>query len=87
MPLRCLRHGHLRRIHHILNEYPVPRRRVVDENVGHRSDQLAVLNDGGARHECGQVGTTVFYGLFTIASVDIRIKRVYNNGAVTITPL
>jgi hypothetical protein len=29
------------------------------------SDELAVLDDGRAAHECGQVGTTVFFDLFT----------------------
>jgi hypothetical protein len=30
-----------------------------------RADELAVLNDGRAAHEYVQVGTTVFYDLFT----------------------
>ena len=33
---------------------------IVDQHVGDRTDKLAVLNDGAARHVCGQVGTTVF---------------------------
>ena len=53
----CLRH--LRRVQHILNEDTVSGCGIIDHNVGHRTDQLAVLNDGAAAHECGQVGTTV----------------------------
>ena len=49
---------------HILNEYPVPRRGVADEDVGHGAHDLAVLTDGRARHECGQVGTTLFINSF-----------------------
>ena len=46
---------------HIFNEYSIPHGRVVDEDMGDGADQLAVLNDRRAAHECGQVGTTVFY--------------------------
>ena len=44
---------------HIFNEYSVTNSWIVYHNVGHRTDQLAVLNDRGAGHECVQVGTTV----------------------------
>jgi hypothetical protein len=33
-----------------------------------RPDKLAVLDDGRARHECVQVGTTHFNGKFTLFS-------------------
>ena len=47
----------------------------VDEGVGDRADELAVLNDGAARHECGQVGTTVFYKKFMkISAKNTRIS-------------
>ena len=45
-----LRHRHLRGVEHVFNENPVPRCRIVDENVGDGTDELAVLNDGGAAH-------------------------------------
>ena len=45
---------HLRGIQHIFNKYAVSRGGVVDENVRHSSDELSVLNDWAARHECGQ---------------------------------
>ena len=45
---------------HILDEYSVTRCGVVDHNVRDGADELAVLDDGAARHECVQVGTTVF---------------------------
>ena len=41
-------------------ENAVARGRVVDQDVGDCSNELAVLDDGGARHECGQEGTTKF---------------------------
>lgn len=63
----CLRH--LRRVQHILNEDPVPYRRIIDHNVGHRADQLAVLYDGTAAHECGKVGTTVFNEKFIFTRI------------------
>jgi len=50
---------------HILQNDPVSRGGIVDEDMRHGSDDLAVLNDRRAAHECGQVGTTVFHGLFT----------------------
>ena len=49
---------------HILNEDPVPRRGIADQHVGHGAHELAVLDDGGAAHECGQVGTTLFINSF-----------------------
>ena len=43
--LTCLRHGHLRRVEHIFDEDAISRGGVVDENVRHSSDELAVLDD------------------------------------------
>ena len=39
---------------HILGKDPVARGGVVDQDVGHGADELAVLVDGGARQVCGQ---------------------------------
>ena len=39
---------------------PYPAGGVVDQHVGDGANELAVPDDGRARHECGQVGTTVF---------------------------
>ena len=36
--------------HHIIDEDPVPRCGVVDENVGDGAHQLAVLDNGAAAH-------------------------------------
>ena len=41
--------SHLTRIQHIFNENAVARGGIVDEDVCHRADELAVLNDGRAR--------------------------------------
>ena len=60
----CLpcRHGHIDE--HIFEKDSISRCRIVDQHVRHRADDLIVLNDGGAAHECGQEGTTVFYRKF-----------------------
>ena len=39
---------------HILGEDAVARRGIVDQHVRHRAHELAVLDNGGAAHECGQ---------------------------------
>jgi hypothetical protein len=39
----------------------------------HRAHQLAVLDDGGAAHECVQVGTTHFYNFLTVSTLFIKI--------------
>ena len=54
LALRRLRHGHLHGGEHILDEDAISRGGIVDEDVGHRAHELAVLNDGGAAQECGQ---------------------------------
>jgi hypothetical protein len=40
--------------------------------VGDRTDQLAVLDDGRAAHECVQVGTTHFYKLLFVSTLFIK---------------
>ena len=68
---------HLCRVQHIFNENSVAGCRIVDENVRHCSHELAVLNDGRARHECVQVGTTVFYKNFTETSAKNTLSRIF----------
>ena len=58
--LRCLCHGHARCAKHIFDENAVARCGIVDENMRHSTDELTVLDDRRAGHECGQVGTTKF---------------------------
>ena len=70
--LRRLRHGHLRSVEHIFDEDSVAACGVVYKHVGHRAHELAVLDDGGARHECGQEGTTVFYNFLTILTLFVK---------------
>ena len=41
--------------------------------MGERTDELAVLNDWAARHECVQVGTTHFYNFLTVSTLFIKI--------------
>ena len=55
---------HLCRGKHIFNKYAIPHRRIVYHNVGDRADELAVLDYGATRHECVQVGTTLFINSF-----------------------
>ena len=59
-------------VEHILNKYSVARGGIVDEHVRYRADQLAVLNDRRAAHECGQEGTTVFYNFLTILTLFVK---------------
>jgi hypothetical protein len=40
--------------------------------VRDRADYLAVLNDGRARQECVQVGTTHFYKLLIVSTLFIK---------------
>ena len=37
-------------LQHILNKNPIPSRRIIYKNVGHRAYQFAVLDDGTDRH-------------------------------------
>ena len=46
---------------HILEEDPVTRGGIVDQNMGDGAHDLAVLDDGGAGRECVQVGRTDFH--------------------------
>ena len=62
--LRRLFYRNARGPQHILNENSVSRGGIVDEDVRDRSDELTVLNDGAARRECDQVGTTKLNGNF-----------------------
>ena len=59
---------------HIVYKYAIPRSGVVDHHVCHRTDELAVLDDGRAAHECVQVGTTVFNKKFKSQKRKQRIK-------------
>ena len=48
--LRRARHREGYHVEHVFDEDAVAGRRIVDENVSDRSDELAVLNDGRAAH-------------------------------------
>ena len=39
-------------IEHIFNKNAIARRGIVDQHVGHRANQFAVLDDGAAAHAC-----------------------------------
>ena len=45
------------------------------------ADQLAVLDNGAAAHECGQEGTTVFYKIF------IKLAHRLGGGALFLSVL
>ena len=47
------------RIQHILYKNSVSPRRVSHQYMSHRANQLSVLDDGTAAHECLSLGTTV----------------------------
>lgn len=42
------------------------------------ADQLAVLNDWAAAHECGQVGTTHFYNFLTVLTPFVKKNGIYH---------
>ena len=50
----------LHRIEHIFDKNAVALCGIVDHDVGDRTDELTVLNDGRAAQECAQVGITFF---------------------------
>ena len=75
--LRRFMYGRLRGVEHIFDENSVACRRVVDQYVRHSSHELAVLDDRGARHECGQVGTTHFYNFLTVSTLFVKKKLLY----------
>ena len=52
------------RIQHILYKNSVAHGWVIDEDMGHRADEFAVLDDRGAGHECVKVDTTRFLSDF-----------------------
>jgi hypothetical protein len=41
--------------------------------VCHSADELTVLDDGRAAHECGQEVTTHFYNFLTVSTLFIKI--------------
>ena len=53
---------------HVFKEDSVPRGGIVDQHVRDRADELAVLDDGRARHECGQERTTKFVSFFIVST-------------------
>ena len=62
--LRRFRDRRCCRVQHILDKNTTAARGIRDHHVRDRADELAVLNDGATRHECGQEGTTKFNGNF-----------------------
>ena len=57
----------LHRIQHIFDEDAVAARGVIDQNVGDGADELAVLEDGTAGHECVKIGPKFFHIRLTIS--------------------
>ena len=47
-------------VYHVFDEDAVAGGGVVDENMGNRADQLAILDDGAAAHQCVNIGPTFF---------------------------
>ena len=52
--LRHPRLRHLCRVQHIFDKNSVALGGIRHHNMSYRADELAVLNDGAARQECGQ---------------------------------
>ena len=66
--LSSCQHRHIDQ--HILGKDPVAGGGIIDQNVGHGTDELAVLNDRRARQECGQERTTKFNQNLTMEIYD-----------------
>ena len=67
--------GHYRRsacVHHILNKDSVSVGGIVDENVRHRADKLAVLYYRTAAQVRGQVGITVFIAVIYFFAISFK---------------
>ena len=64
-------------IQHILNKYAVALGGVVYRDVSHRSNELSVLDNWRAAHECGQEGTTHFYNYLTVSTLFVKKKLLY----------
>ena len=60
------RHGHIGE--HIFHEDPIAARGIVDQDVRHRADDLAVLDNRRAAHKCGQERTTKFVSFFIVST-------------------
>ena len=58
---------------HILDENSVSRGGVTNEDVGDRPDELSVLDDRAAAHECVHAGTTIINRNLIIESIH-RLK-------------
>ena len=43
---------------HFFNKNGIPAGGIVNKDMGHRTDELAVLQDGGAAHQCVNIGPT-----------------------------
>ena len=61
--VRCLRHRHTDQ--HVFKEDTVAAGGVGDQHVRHGAHDFPILEDRGTRHECVQVGTTLFNEKFT----------------------
>ena len=70
--LGCLCHWRLGGRKHIFNINAVAHRGVADHHMRDGAHELAVLDDGRAAHECGQVGTTHFYRLCTVSTLFVK---------------
>ena len=51
-------------LQHILNKNPIPLPGILHQHMGHRPDELPVLDDGAAAHECVKERTTNYDILF-----------------------
>ena len=57
VPLCC-------RVQHVFNKDAVAGGGIVDEDMGHGTDEFAVLNEWTAGHECVNIGPTSFFRNF-----------------------
>ena len=66
-----------RRVQHIFDEDAVAGGRIADQHMGDRPHQLAVLDDGTARHFCVKYGTKEFCVFLRLLCVFASKRQVF----------
>lgn len=57
-------------LQHILNKNPIPLPRILHQHMGHRPDELPVLDDGAVAHERVKERATYFDRLFQFVTAS-----------------
>lgn len=69
-------------VQHIFDEYAITRGGVVDQDMGYCPDELAVLDDGTARHVCVKYRTKFFAIFFDNPRDFIQNTVIFTPGLI-----